>query len=148
MIGDEPAQVGDDEDLDPSFYSVFAAEYAWLRSFGKSDAAIARHFGCSEEGLRGRLVRAGLRSAALSPDPDIDSTLQNLIAAGEPFDSWTFPLAVDPSRVKAAISLAVRRGLLERIGDRKGQWGARRGIYRRSRPADTAGGGTSIQVVA
>ncbi|RIT36765.1 hypothetical protein D2E76_16025 [Mycobacteroides abscessus] len=132
-------------DEDPDYYRVFTAEYNWLRSFRMSDAAIARHFKCSGDVLMKRLQRAGLRSEALSPDAEVDAALQGFIAEGKPFDSWAFPLAADPELVKAAITVAVRRGLITRVGDRKGLKG-KRGIYQRSRPSASAGG--LIQVVA
>lgn len=89
---------------------AFVAEYYWLRSFGMTDAAIARTLRVTEDQLVKRLQRAKVRREALSPDPDIDGRLRALIATGEPFDSWDFPLALEPYQVAAAISVAVRRG--------------------------------------
>lgn len=101
--------------------SDFVSEYQWLRSFGKTDAAIAQSFGLSEAALVKRLQRAGLRDEEqLSPDREIDERLRALIEDFPPFDSWSFPFTCDPVQVSAAISVAVRRGLAVRIGARRG----------------------------
>lgn len=106
---------------------AFVDEYYWLRSFGMTDAAIARTLRVSDEGLVKRLQRAGARRAELSPDAEIDGRLRVLIASGEPFDSWDFPFAFDPFQVAAAISVAVRRGLVVRVGERSVRSGGHRG---------------------
>lgn len=100
--------------------SEFITEYEWLRSFGKTDAAIAQSLGLSHAGFVKRLQRAGIRRAELSPDPEIDARLRALIESGAPFDSWSFPFACDPGQVSTALSSAVRRGLVQRIGGRLG----------------------------
>jgi hypothetical protein len=115
-IADVASLTGGDE-MPPAVAEV-VDEYYWLRSFGMTDAAIARSLGVSDEGLVKRLQRAKVRRAELSPDSDIDGRLRALIATGEPFDSWDFPFACDPFQVAAAISIAVRRGLVVRIGSR------------------------------
>lgn len=94
----------------------FLDEYLWLRSFGKSDAAIAYQLGTSDAGLIKRLKRAGVQRADLSPDHEVEARLQELIAAQKPFDVWSFAFGSDPALVAAAISIAVRRGLVVRIG--------------------------------
>ncbi|CAN3132268.1 hypothetical protein ACNUDN_30530 [Mycobacterium sp. smrl_JER01] len=100
--------------------SDFIIEYEWLRSFGKTDAAIAHALGLSHAGFVKRLQRAGVRRAELSADSEIDARLRSLIASGAPFDSWSFPFACDPGQVSAALSSAVRRGLVVRVGGRLG----------------------------
>lgn len=100
----------------------FLEEYLWLQSFGKSDAAIAHQLGTTDAGLAKRLQRAGVQRPDLSPDHDIEARLQELIASQKPFDSWSFAFWLDPALVAAAISIAVRRGLVVRIGTyRQGQ---------------------------
>lgn len=100
----------------------FLEEYRWLQSFGKSDAAIAHQFGTTDAGLAKRLQRAGIQRPDLSPDHDIEARLQELIASQKPFDIWSFAFWFDPALVAAAISIAVRRGLVVRIGTyRQGQ---------------------------
>lgn len=106
---------------------AFVDEYYWLRSFGMTDAAIARTLRVSDAGLVKRLQRVGVRRAELSPDAEIDGRLRALIAGGEPFDSWDFPFAFDPFQVAAAISIAVRRGLVVRVGERSFASGGHRG---------------------
>ncbi|MGB8404805.1 MAG: hypothetical protein WCE30_12155 [Mycobacterium sp.] len=115
-IADVASLTGGD-DMSPAL-AEFVDEYYWLRSFGMADAAIARALRVSDEVLVKRLQRAKVRRAELSPDVDIDGRLRTLISAGDPFDSWDFPLAVDPFQVAAAISTAVRRGLVVRVGSR------------------------------
>jgi len=115
---------------------AFVDEYYWLRSFGMSDAAIARTLRVSEAGLVKRLQRAGARRTELSSDADIDGRLRALIASGEPFDSWDFPFALEPFQVAAAISAAVRRGLVVRVGDRSVRCGGRRsGLFQETNAA-------------
>lgn len=116
-------------DSDTSSEAAFVDEYSWLRSFGMTDAAIARTLRVSGEGLAKRLQRAGVRRAGLSADADIDARLQVLIKSGEPFDSWDFSFAFDPFLVAAAISVAVRRGLVVRVGSRRPGSG-RGGLFR------------------
>lgn len=113
---------------------AFVAEYYWLRSFGMTDAAIARTLRVTEDQLVKRLQRAKVRREALSPDPDIDGRLRALIATGEPFDSWDFPLALEPYQVAAAISVAVRRGVVVRVGERRAGAG-RGGLFQEAEAA-------------
>lgn len=108
------------EEAGTEVQSDFITEYEWLRSFGKTDAAIAHSLGLSHAGFVKRLQRAGIRRAELSPDPEIDARLRALIESGAPFDSWSFPFACDPVQVSTALSSAVRRGLVQRIGGRLG----------------------------
>jgi DNA-binding transcriptional ArsR family regulator len=124
----------------------FVDEYFWLRSFGKTDAAIARHLKTTDAGLVKRLQRAGVRRVELSADQEIDSRLRDLIAAGRPFDIRAFQFWFDPVLVAAAISTAVRRGLVVRLGTRPGM-GCRVGIFQEAAAAARAVGPV-VRVVA
>lgn len=115
----------------------FLDEYFWLRSFGKTDAAIAHELKTTDAGLVKRLQRAGVRRPELSADHEIDARLRELIASEKPFDVWAFPFWFDPALVAAAISIAVRRGLVVRIGTRAGA-GCRIGIFQEAGAASAA----------
>lgn len=113
----------------------FLEEYLWLQSFGKSDAAIAHQLGTTDAGLAKRLQRAGVQRPDLSPDHDIEARLQELIASQKPFDIWSFAFACDPASVAAAISIAVRRGLVVRIGTYRQGASCRGGVFQEASAA-------------
>lgn len=116
----------------------FLTEYRWLQSFGKSDAAIAHQLGTTDAGLAKRLKRAGVQRPELSPDHEIETRLQELIASQKPFDIWSFAFACDPASVAAAISIAVRRGLVVRIGTYRQGASCRGGVFQETSAAAAA----------
>ncbi|MCV7286104.1 hypothetical protein H7J87_12265 [Mycolicibacterium wolinskyi] len=134
--GDIEGLVGDcSDEVDET--ERFLDEYLWLRSFGKTDAAIAHELRTTDAGLVKRLQRAGVRRLELSADHEIDSRLRELIAAEKPFDIWDFAFWFDPSMIASAISAAVRRGLIVRVGSRPGA-GRRIGIFQEASAAAAA----------
>lgn len=90
---------------------AFRVDYEWFRSFGMSDASIARSFGVTEDALHRRMQRAGISTV---PQNVVDA-LDELVASGREFTVTDLPY-VESQNIAGLLPRYVREKRIRSVG--------------------------------